>query len=60
MMNKILHRLEGVKCYRHDIIVFGPDEEHDKNLKSVFTCIDAAGMKLNEKCKFHLTSLEYW
>ena len=60
MMSKILQGLKGVKCYLDDVIGFGANKtEHNKNLRAVFERIAAAGLKLNEKCLFHLSSLEY-
>ena len=60
-MNTLLSDLKGVLCLMDDVLVYGKDQsEHDKRLKAVLKCIEAAGMTLNsDKCEVSKTQLKF-
>lgn len=60
IMHKTLKEDKGVQFYIDDVIIFGKSaEEHAHNLRQVLQCISGAGMKLNQKCIFNVTELNF-
>ena len=60
MMSASLRGLKGIQFYLDDIIVFGKTkEEYLKNLRAVLERIRQCGLKLNEKCSFNMTNIEF-
>ena len=52
-MSSILCRLDRVQCYLYDVVVYGKtQEEHNRNLKAVYECLQKYNVQLNrKKCK---------
>ncbi len=61
MMDKILARLDFVRCYIDDIVVYSDTlEEHHIHLQIMFERLKAHGLRLHpRKCKFFQESVEY-
>ena len=60
MMSAVLRGLKGIQFYLDDITVFGKTkEEYLKNLRAVLERIRQCGLKLNEKCSFNMTIIEF-
>lgn len=60
MMSQVLKGCTGVLCYLDDILVWGKNcAEHDTNLQTVLSRIDATGMKRNHKCVFGATEVHF-
>ena len=57
----LLKGISGVECLMDDIIVYGENqEEHDKNLETVLSCLLKAGLTLNkEKCVFSQDQINF-
>lgn len=59
-MMEILRDIENVLCYLDDVLVHAPDKEsHDIILRQVLDRISSAGLTLNEKCIFGVTSVPF-
>ena len=61
-MQRVLHGLDGVLIYLDDILVHGEDQtQHDERLRRVLERIRSAGagMTLNEKCVFGVSSVDF-
>ena len=60
-MDQVLQGIHGTQCYIDDIIVTGKnDQKHCENLDKVMTCLENAGLKLNNiKCEFMKDEIEY-
>jgi hypothetical protein len=60
-MDRILARLDFVRCYIDDIMVYSDTmEEHQIHLQIVFEWLKAHGLHLHPgKCKFFQESVEY-
>ncbi len=60
-MDRILIRLDFVRCYIDDIVVYSDTvEEHQIHLQIVFKWLKACGLRLHPgKCKFFQESVEY-
>ena len=59
-MSNILQNIDGVICYMDDVLIFGPnEEEYDKRVFAVLQSLKDAGVTLNEKCEFSVTSIKY-
>ena len=57
---EIIEGTEGARNYQDDIIVWGSTkEEHDDRLFEVLSKIKESGLKLNNKCIFRATKLEF-
>ncbi len=61
MMDRILTRLDFVRCYINDIVVYSDIvEEHQIHLQIVFERLKAHGLRLHPgKCKFFQENVEY-
>ncbi len=61
VMDRILARLDFVRCYIDDIVVYNDTvEEHQIHLQIVFERLKAHGLRLHPgKCKFFQESVEY-
>jgi hypothetical protein len=61
MMDKVLARLDFVRCYIDDIVVYSDTmEEHQIHLQIVFEWLKVHGLRLHlGKCKFFQESVEY-
>jgi hypothetical protein len=60
-MDRILTRLDFVRCYINDIVVYSDIvEEHQIHLQIVFERLKAHGLRLHPgKCKFFQENVEY-
>ncbi len=61
MMDRILARLDFVRCYIDDIVVYSDTvEEHHNHLQIVFERLKGHGLHLHlGKCKFFQDNVEY-
>ena len=60
MMSLLLGGMKGVQCYLDDLVIYGHTyEEYKQNLKAVLMKLRKTGLKLNDKCKFDLTSIDF-
>ena len=59
-MSSILQDLDGVICHTDNVLIFGSDEqEHDRRVCAVLDRLRDAGVTLNEKCEFSVSSITY-
>ena len=60
MMDRILLRVNNVRCYVEDVVIFsGNEEEHLKHLDNVFAILKENGLRLRIKnCSFMQSSVE--
>ena len=60
MMGLLLGGMKGVQCYLDDLVIYGHTyEEYKQNPKAVLMKLRKTGLKLNDKCKFDLTSIDF-
>ena len=60
-MNKVLHGLDFAMMYLDNIIIFSKNElQHLEHLKTVFSCLSEAGLKMKgSKCDFFKKEIHY-
>lgn len=57
-MSQLLDGIEGVICHADDVLICGTDKtQHDERLIKVLSCLQKAGLTLNEKCSFAQSEL---
>ena len=61
LMNKVLNGLKFAMTYLDDIIIFSENEsQHLEHLKTVFSCLREAGLKMKRsKCDFFKSEIHY-
>jgi len=58
-MSNILQDIEGVICYMDNVLIYGSDAlEHDHRVHKVLKRLSEAGVTLNNKCEFSVSTLK--